>query len=83
MATRIYNVEASVIFKKEDGYTVSRSLPTFSLNADILGITDYLHAERIAERMLRDAVPDFENSGIEYYSISTSFVDWEPVAYSF
>lgn len=81
MGTRIYNVEASVVFKTDEGYTVSRQLPTFSLNADILGITDYLVAERIAENMLRDAVPDFENSGIEYYSISTSFTDWEPVTY--
>lgn len=77
---RLYTVQANVIFKTKDGYSVSRQLPTFYLSSEE-GIMDYLHAERVAERILRQANPDFESSGIEYFSISTSFVDYEPVEY--
>jgi hypothetical protein len=76
---RLYTVQANVIFQNAEGYMVSRQLPTFYLTSE--EARNYIDAERQAERLLRDANPDFEGAKIEYFSISTSFTDYEPVVY--
>lgn len=44
----VYAVTATVEHDAGDGYTGSRQIPTFYLHADVQGIVDEAHAEKVA-----------------------------------
>ena len=55
-----YAVQASVTTIVQDGYTRTRQVPTFLLNADIQGITDELHAAVIARDIINPLGMDMQ-----------------------
>ncbi len=51
-----YAIQAQYVHTTSDGYTSSRQVPTFYLNANVQGIANVQHAERIARDILTAAV---------------------------
>lgn len=54
---RLWAVTAHVGVQLDDGYSMSRQVPTFYLDPDVQGITDAKHATNIAEEVLSTAGP--------------------------
>lgn len=79
----LYAIDATLIFREEqeDGRVISwqGSVPTFFLNGEALGITDYLHAEQYAIDLLSSTQPDKFDERLQYVSVSTSVRYYEEV----
>lgn len=69
--TKFYAIYAVISFYR-DGYRVVRTLPTFYLNAAVQGITDYLHAEREAEKFIRECNPDVDT--LDQVAVTTTVI---------
>lgn len=60
----MYAITATALVSFPTGGTTTRQVPTFYLNADVQGIVNEAHAERIARGLLRTVLTDDQMSGV-------------------
>ncbi len=64
-----YAVQAQYVHTSSDGYTSSRQIPTFYLDANVQGIANVQHAERIARDILTVAVREMPTNDALHISV--------------